>query len=176
MNKYLSRLTSSERGQKFNPLIWPFLWSTFFYGLGFLLFSSATGVGKSSLFVAMSSLHVIIPFVWGLVALATIVLGFTFLLFNIPPVGQISGLVGFMVWLFAGFCWTLTGGWLLLLTIAAPNMYFWFWQYFSLSFFDREGIADKKTMKAYDSGGYDNEDARVDGKQARLNNRGAKRQ
>lgn len=167
--QYLSRISSSARGEAFNPLTWPFLFATLAYGAGFAFFSFTTGVSESSLFQAMTSLAPAIPVLWGIVAILTIVGGFTFLLFNIPPAGKLSGLIGFMLWLFASFCWGLTGGWLLILSIGLPNMYFWFWQYLNLSFFRGQEAKDKQTMKDYDSGGYDDSNG---GKELRETNRG----
>jgi hypothetical protein len=176
MNKYLSRLTSSQRGEKFNPLIWPFFISTFAYGIGFAALFNFDGVGKSSLYQAMVTIHPYIPFAWGAVAVLTIIVGFTFLLFNIPPAGKLSGLVGFMVWVFAAFCWGLDGNWLLIFSVALSNMYFWIWQYLSLSVFRREDAADLETMVQYDAGNYDDELNPKDSKVARDDNRGRDRQ
>ena len=173
MNRYWLRITKSARGENFNPLSWPFLGATFSYGLGFTVFSGTTGTSASSLFTAMSSLHPAIPFIWGVVALLTILVGITFLMFRIPPAGKISGLVGFMVWVFASFCYILTGGWLLLFSVALPNAYFWVWQYLSLSLFRHEEAEDKATMDVYDTGGYDDANG---GRAERLRNRGRDRQ
>lgn len=172
MNKYLSRVTSSARGEVFNPLVWPFLLSTLAYGIGFTFFKHTEGVEKSSLYIAMKSIIPLAPVVWGVIALLTIFVGITFLLFNIPPAGKLSGLVGFGVWVFAAFCWGLTGGWLLIGSIALPNLWFWFWQYLSLSNFRREDAADKATMADYDAGRYDDELHPKDSKTAREDNRG----
>jgi hypothetical protein len=90
-------------------------------------------------------------------------------MFNIPPAGKISGLIGFMLWVFASFCYILTGGWLLLFSVALPNAYFWVWQYLSLSLFRREDAEDKATMDVYDTGGYDDNNG---GRAERLRNRG----
>jgi hypothetical protein len=169
MNKYLSRLTSSARNETFNPLIWPFLISTFVYGLGFSFFTHTEGVEKSSLYIAMNDINPYAPHIWGGIAVGTIVCGLTFLLFNIPPAGKLSGLVGFMLWVFAAFCWGLTGGWLLIGSIALSNLWFWFWQYLSLSVFRREDAADQATMEAYDAGEYDDDNG---GKRLRETNRG----
>lgn len=173
MNKYFSRITSSQRGEAFNPLSWPFLLATIAYGVSFAFLSSTESVQLSSLFLAMHSLHAVIPLIWGIVAILTILLGFTFLLFRIPPIGKTSGLVGFMLWTFAGFCWAFTGGWVTVFAIAIPNMWFWIWQYLSLSVFRREDARDIATMKAYDKGSYDRNKT---GKAERLNNRGVRRQ
>jgi hypothetical protein len=88
----------------------------------------------------------------------------------------VSGLVGFALWVFAAFCWGLTGGWLLIGSIALPNLWFWFWQYLSLSNFRREDEADKATMKSYDAGGYDDELKPKAAKIDRENNRGVSEQ
>lgn len=173
MNKYLSRVTSSARGEAFNPLIWPSLFSTLVYGVGFMVLAHTDSIEQSSLYRAMSGIHSLAPLLWGMVAVATIVVGLTFLLFNIPPAGKVSGLVGFMVWVFAGLCWVLTGGLFLALAVAFPNIWFWIWQYLSLSRFKAEDKRDAKTLDAYEAGEYD---APNGGKERRESNRGVDEQ
>ena len=171
--KYWSRITSSARGEVFNPLIWPFLLATFAYGLGFAVVMPLTGVAPdSSLFSAMSEIGTAFPVIWGSIAIATIIGGLTFLMFNIPPFGKVSGLIGFMLWLFAALCYIISGAWLPLLAVAVPNMIFWIWQYLSLTKFRAEDARDKETMKRYNAGGYDDVNPGIDSRQARLNNRG----
>jgi hypothetical protein len=138
MNKYISRVTSSARGETFNPLIYPSLMTTLAYGLGFTAFAWLDSISTSSLFQAMTAVNPVIPVLWGAVAVLTIVVGFIFLLFNKPPAGKLSGLVGFMLWLFAGICWYMTGGEFLVFVLAIPNMWFWIWQYLSLARFRQE--------------------------------------
>lgn len=171
-NKYFSRITSSARGEVYNPLTWPFLFSTLCYSVGFTFFAKFEATKASSLYQAMYDVSSFMPLVWGIVGLATIVLGMSFMLFNIPPIGKVSGLVGFTVWIYAAFCWALEGGYLLVGAVAIPNMWFWFWQYLSLSHFRREDAEDKATMQDYDAGGYDDELNPKDGKIDRDNNRG----
>lgn len=151
MNKYVSRITSSARGEAFNPLIYPSLICTLMYGLGFTVFSWVDSVNHSSLHTAMVEINPIIPAIWGSIAVVTIIIGFTFLLFNIPPAGRISGLVGFGLWLFASFCWWLTDGQFVVLAVALPNLWFWIWQYMSLSRFKREDKEDADTLDDYES-------------------------
>jgi hypothetical protein len=172
MNKYVFRATHSERGELFNPLIWPFLIATFAYSVGFLTLFSTEAISKSSLWVTMHGLWAPLPFVWGSVCFITIVMGLTFLMFKIPPIGRLSGLLGFMIWVFAGLCWALTGGYITLFSIALPNMYFWMWQYISLSNFRRQEADDRDSMKTYDTGGYDDINPNVNSKSAREDNRG----
>jgi hypothetical protein len=171
-HKYLSRLTSSARGQTFNPLTYPFLGATLSYGIGFLFFFNTGGVHESSLYASMHAIGWYIPIVWGGVCVLTIMVGITFLLFNLPPAGKASGLVGFMLWVFASFCWAVTGGYLLIFAIGLPNTYFWFWQYLSLSEFRREDAIDLRTMAHYDAGKYDDKLNPRDSKIARNDNRG----
>ena len=101
--------------------------------------------------------------------MTTVVIGFTFLLYNIPKAGKTSGWFGFMVWLFASLAWTLTGGWFVALAVGVPNMWFWIWQYFELAHFRHEDIQDEETMVAYDAGEYDDDNG---GKELRETNRG----
>ena len=169
MNKYLDRVLSSQRSQKFNPLIWPFLIAMFIYGVGFSFLSGTAGVDKSSLHISMQEINPYATYIWGGLCIATVIMGLTFLLFNIPPAGRLSGLIGFMLWVFASWCWGLTGAWLLIGSVAFPNLYFWFWQYLSLSEFRREDAADKATLAAYNAGEYDDTNG---GKELRETNRG----
>jgi flagellar biosynthesis protein FlhB len=140
--KYWKRLTASARGETFNPLIYPSLICTLIYGLGFTAFAWAPSISASSLFQAMSAIHSFIPFAWGVIAVLTIVFGMVFLLMNKPPIGKFSGLMGFMLWIFAAFCWLLTGGAFVALAIALPNIWFWIWQYLSLAKFDKQDQVD----------------------------------
>lgn len=149
MNKYLSRITSSARGETFNPLIWPSLISTLIYGIGFSVFFWTDTVHLSSLFSSMSGLHPLLPVIWGAVAVLTIALGLSFLLFNKPPYGKVSGLIGFMVWSFAAWCYILTGAWFVALAVAFPNIWFWVWQYLSLARFKQEEKDDAETARLY---------------------------
>lgn len=143
MRKYWSRITSSARGELFNPLIWPFLVCTFAYGIGFTFFGWTHAVGASSAYQALSAVGSLFPLAWGIVAILTIVLGFTFLMFNLPPAGKISGLIGFMLWLMIGIAYAIEGAYLVLISVAGVNMFFWAWQYISLSRFRREDAEDQ---------------------------------
>lgn len=170
----MSRVTSSARGERFNPLIWPFLLSTFAYGIGFAFILPFTSdAGHSSLYNSMSDVGSGIPNIWGAVAIFTIIGGLGFLMFNISPFGKVSGLLGFMVWLFAAWCYILTGEWLVLFSVAIPNMWFWLWQYLSLSVFTGQDTLDKRTMQRYDDGEYDDDNG---GRNLRETNRGVDEQ
>lgn len=151
LKRYLSRVTSSARGELFNFLIWPYLFSTFMYGLGFSVIIPLTKFsGDSSLYAAMVMVGgTETPIVWGIVAVATILFGLTFLMFNIPPFGRISGIIGFMLWLFASICYLLSGSYLVMFAVAVPNMVFWIYQYISLSRYRREDLQDKRTLDRY---------------------------
>lgn len=171
MSRFWKRITQSQRQESFNPLSWPFLAATASYGVGFVYFALSPNETVSSLWAAMVSIHPWVPLIWGVVAVLTIVGGLTFLLWNIPPAGKISGLVGFMLWVFASWCYILTGGWLLLFAVALPNAFFWVWQYLSLSLFRREDAEDVATMEAYDAGRYDDR-TNPDAVEQRESNRG----
>lgn len=158
MEKFVSRLTSSARGEVFNPLIWPALFTTTAYGLGLgVLFPLGLKIGDSSLYSAMTEIGPHLPLIWGITALVTIFTGIFFLLFNKPPMGKFSGLLGFMVWLFACFCFAMTDNYFVLAAVAFPNAWFWFWQYLSLSQFRKQDVVDNQTMEDYDEGLYDDE-------------------
>lgn len=125
MNKYVNRV----RSKVLHALVWPFLAATIAYGIGFTAFNSASGVTASSLYHAMFSMHPALPVVWGAVALVAIILVMVYLALEVRWANKVSSLLGSMVWIFASFCYILTGGWLLLFAVSLPNLYFWVWEY-----------------------------------------------
>lgn len=164
-----TRLTRSARGEFFNPLIYPFLLTTFAYGVGFVVFRFSAAVRESSLYIAMYTIDPLIPLVWGAMALLVITIGMYVLIFDKPPIGKANCFVAWMLWLFAGIVYILTGGWLALFSVAAPSLMFWTWQYFSLAKFRQQDVLDSDAMAAYDDGEFD---SRFGGKRRRLDNRG----
>lgn len=163
------RLTRSARGEFFNPLIYPFLLTTLSYGIGFTIFGWASAVQESSLFSSMVSISPTIPFIWGILAIAVIVIGIYVLIFDKPPIGKLNCFIAWMLWFFAGVVYVITGGWLTLFAVTIPSLMFWTWQYFSLAKFRQQDVVDSDSMLAYDDGEYD---SRFGGKRRRLDNRG----
>lgn len=133
--------TKTSVGEKLNPLSWPFLLATASYGIGFSLFLPFNSwLGHSSVYDAMKQVSPSIPILWGIAALVTIALGILYLLNNKRILGQTSGLIGFALWCFVAMCYILGHDWMVLAGVAAPNMWFWIWQYLGLTVFSREKI------------------------------------
>lgn len=164
-----TRILKSARGEIFNPLIYPFLLTTLTYGVGFTFFRWTDAVNQSSLYSAMTSISPFLTAVWGGLAIAVILIGFYVLIKDKPPVGKANCFVAWMLWLFGGIVYILTGGWLTLFAVAFPSLFFWTWQYFSLAKFRAEDLADQATIQHYDDGDYDDE---FGGKELRQDNRG----
>lgn len=114
-----------------NPLIYPFLLATLVYGIGFVAFGPLPGVEASSLFQALITLGTALTVTWGAVGLIAIALMIYALKRLDERVERIAGILGFMVWVFAGCAWLLTGGWLLAGSIAIPNAWFWAWAFYN---------------------------------------------
>lgn len=139
MTNYIRRfiyVDDAER-QKVNPLIYPFLFATLIYGLGFALLGDWTGVSTSSLFTAMWSLHNFLPALWGIAAALAALLGVAVTAFRQVHLGEAASMFGFLVWFFAGLIYLLSGYWLVLMTVALPNTYFWLWFYLRLKWYAR---------------------------------------
>lgn len=128
----------AELSQRVNPLIYPFLFATTLYGLGFLFLGDWSGVSTSSLFTATIALHKFLPALWGLFASLAGILGFVTLLVRQPFLGEAPSFLGFSVWAFAAFVYILNSYWLVLLTVALPNLYFWVWWFFRVKWYERE--------------------------------------
>lgn len=167
-----TRLTQSARGELFNPLIYPFLIMTLAYGVGFTVFGKTDAVALSSLFEAMHQLHPLATLIWGVLAIAVIIVGLYVLVKDKPPVGKANCFVAWLLWFFAGIVYMLTGGWVTLFSVAVPSLWFWTWQYFSLTKFREQDRLDKATMRRYDDGQYDDEQHPKQGKIDREDNRG----
>lgn len=140
MTSYWKRFVYVSKGsqQRVNPLIYPFLAATLLYGLGFFLLGDWTGVSTSSLFTAMSALHNFLPAVWGAMAALAGILGVATIVARKALLGEVPSLLGFSVWAFAAFVYILNSFWLVLLTVALPNLYFWVWWFFRIKWYDRE--------------------------------------
>lgn len=164
-----ARVSRSARGELFNPLIYPFLLATFFYGVGFFFFGWTEAVASSSLHSAMLTISPLLTIIWGALAILVILVGVYVLVFDKPPVGKANCFVAWSLWFFAAVVYALTGGWLPLLSVALPSLWFWTWQYFSLAKFRAEDVLDRDTMVRYNRGQYDDTNG---GKQLRLDNRG----
>lgn len=148
-------MTSSARGETFNFLIWPFLLATFAYGVGFTLVYPFIYNPGSSLHEVMSNIIPWLPFVWGVGCLAVITIGLVFLLFDRPPWGKVSGLLGFMLWIFAVMCYAMAFEFVLLFAVSIPQAMFWRWQWVTLKRFREEDIEDEGSMVDFgEAGGY----------------------
>lgn len=136
------RFTHLDNNTKINFLIYPFFLATLSYGIGFLCFGSWAGwIAKSSLFTAMTAIHPWIPFIWGGGAIIAVVAAILFIgTRKFLSIGDTAALFGSLVWIFAAFCYALTGGYLLVFAVALPNLMFWIWYFFRLSGFRRRGV------------------------------------
>lgn len=120
------------RASQLNPLAWPFLLATGVYAVAFTLLHATASVTKSSLHTAMLSLGAHTPWIWGLLMVLTLVLGLLYVTGRWDWAGRASSFLGAVGWIFAGICWLVTGGWILTIAIAVPNIYYWFYQYLDL--------------------------------------------
>lgn len=151
MTNYVKRLLYIDAGenQRINPLFYPFLVCTFFYGLGFATLSGWSGVNQSSLWKAMDSDAAMMPIVWGACALVAGSFATALMLTRkIGILGEIASMFGFLVWLYAAWIYAQGGYWLVLLTVTGPNCYFWAWYYTRVKWWERQ----KKSGRLVDAG------------------------
>jgi hypothetical protein len=126
----LRRLVWRTDTERLNPLIYPFFLTTLAYGVGFLLFGWWSGVGASSLFQTMLSIHSWMPEIWG--GLATLVsAGNVWMMIQRKYrwLGEAVSYGAVLLWLFACVCFAMNGVWLVILTVGVPNLWFWLWYY-----------------------------------------------
>lgn len=140
MTNYVKRLVFVDSAEKIriNPLIWPFFWSTFFYGFGFAVLGNWDGASKSSLYQSFYELDQRAPLVWGIIALLTAGTAMTLVLTRYQPLGSISAMLGFLLWLFASIVYVEGNFWLPLFTVAIPNMWFWCFYYLRFRWYAHE--------------------------------------
>ena len=140
MTNYVKRLVyvDAQERQRINPLVWPFFFATFVYGFGFMFGGQWSGVTASSLWQAFYALHSFLPAVWGACALLAASLALALILTRkYVHLGDFAAMFGVLVWLFAGFTYALNGYWLVVLTVAGPNLFFWVFYYWRLAWYKR---------------------------------------
>jgi len=140
MVNYFRRFVDlDDKGRKINLLIYPFLFTTLSYGIGFLFFGWAAGVEKSSLYQAMAAVHGWLPPLWGACALAAVLLAVALITTRRTGFGATAALFGAVVWIFACLTYAIGSFWLLIFSVGIPNLCFWIWYYLRLSYFRRFG-------------------------------------
>lgn len=117
------------RSHNTHPLVWPFYLATLAYGLGFTVFAGTAAVAKSSLFTAMTVVHPVSPILWGMLALTALVLTHIGTVNDITHLRKGAAMAGAMVWIAAMLCYVLTANWLVLFSVAIPNLIFWILTY-----------------------------------------------
>lgn len=139
MTDYVKRLVyiDNEQTTKINPLVWPFFIAITIYGLGFLFFTPFDWVASSSLFQSFNGVHTWLPQVWGFFAFIAGLASTTMVLFRKSFLGATAAMSGFLVWLFALIMYTLNGYFLVAVTVAGVNLYFWVFYYFRLRWYLR---------------------------------------
>ena len=137
------RYVDDKHKQAVNPLVYPFLFATIIYGLGFIASPIlGTAVSTSSLFTAMGALHNFLPPLWGICALLAGTLGtYCLLTRHTKYISATASMLGVMVWLFATFIYIGNGFFLVTLTVATVNLYFWVWWYIRLKWYQRRKAA-----------------------------------
>lgn len=133
-----------EETQRINPLFYPFIIATFLYGFGFSLFNWWSGINKSSLYQAMYSTAASMPVIWGsMAALASIFAIILALYRRGGLLGEVAAMFVFLVWLYAAWIYGEGGYWLVMLSVAGPNTYFWAWYYTRVKWWEREKVAGR---------------------------------
>lgn len=141
MTNYVRRLIyiDAAEKQKINPLFYPFLFASLLYALGFTFLGWWTGVSTSSLHTAMTAIHVWLPEAWGVVTLVAVVFALILLLGRRwANLGEYAAMMGFLVWTFAAMVYILNGYWLVLLSVALPNAFFWCYYYVRVKWYERQ--------------------------------------
>lgn len=131
------RYTDRTHMHKVNALTWPFVFATLVYGIGFVALGWWSGVQTSSLYQAMYLLSPGVPALWGALAILAALLYLTLVISRTRGYGEMAAMLGFCVWFFAGLTYLLNGFWLVLFTVAAPNIYFWAYLYILVKDYQR---------------------------------------
>jgi len=135
MNKYVRRFiyeqeTSTSPDVEF--LAYPFIFTSFFFGLGFTTPFGGESTYKSSLYQALNQTDPLLPYIWGAAALTAGTLAFILIPSRKLILGEIAAFLGFMTWLYAIFIYGQGDSWLLVITVGFPHLFFWTWLYFRI--------------------------------------------
>lgn len=146
MANYIKRFlfVDEDEKERINILFYPFIWATFFYGLGFAVLGWWSGVSSSSLYKALYVVHPALPPIWGLCALAASMLALSLILTRRRNwLGNTASMFGFLVWTFAAIIYAMNGFWLVFVTVSMPNTFFWAWYYTRVMWYAREKEAGR---------------------------------
>lgn len=107
------------------------------------------------MYVAMLRLGDDFPLVWGGLLLSVSILNVYVIISRNTTVGAITAYAGFMCWLFASFGYLLEANWIVLFSVALPNMSFWTWYYFRVKLYQRlrkqhKVIGGQELVKRFD--------------------------
>lgn len=115
-----------------NPLVYPFLLVTLAYGLGFVLLEPTNFVSHSSLWHALSMISPTLSVTWGIVALLALALVLVGWYTGSRAAARAGTLLGVAVWFFAALAYILTGGWIVLFSVAIPSIWFWIVSFYAI--------------------------------------------
>ncbi len=131
--KWLSRLWLNPDGTSIKFSTHLFFYIAFMFGLAFVLPPQAFGLGVIELF-KFSSIHNL-SILWGLGLLSVTAINTIMLLTRSRILGSIVGVLGFSCWLYAAFAYFILGQPFGFLVVAVPNMLFWGWYTFRISYY-----------------------------------------
>ncbi len=115
-----------SRVKEINFLVYPFLFTSLSYSVGFLV-----GVGStSSLYANMVGVNDAIPEIWAGALLGVVILALLTLISDRHWLAALSSAGGFLAWTFACFMFMLEGNYIILGAVGLSNLYFWIYYYF----------------------------------------------
>jgi hypothetical protein len=130
MSNFLDRFiyVDKTKGEKQNPLLWPFLLITTAYSFAFTFFIGSKAVTETILF-QQTALQLGSNFlsVWGVIGLLIVIGTFVGIYVRKAWLGTTVSYAGFLLWLYTAFIYAMGGFWLQVFAISIPNMVFWLW-------------------------------------------------
>lgn len=130
------RLMHNREGWPLNPLIYIFFYLTAVNGIFFTFLTSLDTVQQSVLYQHTRDAFGTMPLpIWGVCAMLAVAINLTAILGRHRKLLGYGGMLGFGVWLFAGFIYVQDLLWFQALVGAVPNLIFWAWYYFRVKWY-----------------------------------------
>lgn len=130
------KVTHRPDGTYFNPLVHIFFYITFVFGFSFTFLNDTENIKNVILFAqSEKSIGYFVISVWGVAAML-ITIANTYSVVN-RKFSPAPALLGFMLWLYAGVIYGMTGFYFQLAVVGVPNLIFWGWYYVQIRAYGR---------------------------------------
>ena len=121
MNRIVWRNEESRNSQ----FLYPVIWATTMYGVGFVIFTLLPGTPSSSLYAALDGLNHVLPTLWGMVAAVGGAGSFLAIYLRRHRWLKFTSILSMVAWGYGLIAYIFSGYWLVVVAVALPSLWLW---------------------------------------------------